>query len=676
MSIQDDNWELDINLGSDSTHNIFKRKGVFNLEPDKELMLACERYQYANQNMYFEDDDTNSSIASGSVISSRFSEVDAALNNLDDFMFEEPPLTRIEEEEVQINQSNLPGVVKRIGLPARYQTAQENDDWNDDIEIPSNGMSLLSTKLQEKEYDDLQLSSLDDDDIGPSVSQRASRVSLLPDDNPSMPISSSNMLHYQHESEEDDMSGLDFPENMNTLSKRLDEIKGGVISETMITTKPTSNLPSRIPISSSLKKSSILSKFQKEDDNDNFFEGLHIKDNAFTTTSSKHSYLPKQSTHQQSRLTLSSSSNNNNNNNKGKTPASFTSRLVRPSPINQNRKTYLDQDLMKNNHSQQQYVPSSRRTTSSNVNAQSPLHHEPDIVTSKRTVYLPRQQQQRQNMGTKNSHLTGVSSFLLRSQDSSPSVKKSVNGYTLIARPKTKTTTSYCSRLDNIDNLNDLRPTNRKPHVSFKDRLKYESTASDPQRPWRQNMHASTTKRQSAIKLIKPNEQNLKKEYNDMKYDESTHCWKGNEASLISFQEKPPIQRHSRLMLMTHKQQKPSKYAAVMGNNMIFNSESQKWVSAFGSDQECNELDEIEDLKEELCQQPKQSLSSNLYRVNNTLEFELSVEIKRQMVFEQEMHENWIQNWPLNPCEPEVMNETGYNVGASKYFLYNQDFKY
>jgi hypothetical protein len=64
-----------------------------------------------------------------------------------------------------------------------------------------------------------------------------------------------------------------------------------------------------------------------------------------------------------------------------------------------------------------------------------------------------------------------------------------------------------------------------------------------------------------------------------MTYDDATYSWKGNEKSLIDFPEKPA---HRRPMLIMNKQQKyaPSRYAAVVGSSMIFNTESQKWVSA------------------------------------------------------------------------------------------------
>jgi hypothetical protein len=133
-----------------------------------------------------------------------------------------------------------------------------------------------------------------------------------------------------------------------------------------------------------------------------------------------------------------------------------------------------------------------------------------------------------------------------------------------------------------------------------------------------------------------------------MRYDEKTYQWKGNETSLTAFQPK----RTSRLMLMSHKQHQPSKYAAMMGNNMIFKPDLQKWVSATGS--ECNELDAIDDLEET----PRKTRKEYIF----------SKEVKRQMILEQQDHETYMLHWPLDKNEP-LLTTSGQKVGASKYFL-------
>lgn len=439
MSIQEDDWELDINLGSDSTHNIFQRKGVYSFEPDKELVLACERYQYPTQSTYFDDDDTNSSIASSSIVSSRYSELDTALNNLDDFMYDDPPAIEIP----QINRQDLPGVVKRVGLPARYRQVLNNDDWNDDIEMPNNGVSLNPTK---RTFDNDQHITLfdddvhSDDDIGPSVSQRGS-------------CSRQSLFSYEPEEDEDDMTGIDFPDNMALLPKRLDEKKKQVPEPTTIV-KPT-----RIPTAASTHKSKILATIPRESDDDDFLDGLNIKEDKAFTISTPASKLPMQ---QQRSTPLP----------KGKTTATnFVSRLARPTPLNQYKKTAADQLIHITSTSASKKTSTPRRFL---AGTQASFHREAETTAKRSTCSTTVKRTQR----TKNTPSLSKTIDL-------PSEKKSANGYTLIARPKTKVATGYyCSRLDNIDNLVDLRPRRIHRHPKCENKV-------DPVRPWCKNMQVS-----------------------------------------------------------------------------------------------------------------------------------------------------------------------------------------
>lgn len=138
-----------------------------------------------------------------------------------------------------------------------------------------------------------------------------------------------------------------------------------------------------------------------------------------------------------------------------------------------------------------------------------------------------------------------------------------------------------------------------------------------------------------------------------MTYDDSNHCWRGNETSLAEFQEKPV---HRRPMLIMNRQQKnaPSRYAAVVGSSMIFNTDSQKWISANGQGEECNELDTIEDLKDEFLDSPSKNNTASQSRPDRSQQideklrdFKLTVASKRRMMFEQEQHESWMENWPM-----------------------------
>ncbi|RCH80462.1 hypothetical protein CU097_001481, partial [Rhizopus azygosporus] len=201
--------------------------------------------------------------------------------------------------------------------------------------------------------------------------------------------------------------------------------------------------------------------------------------------------------------------------------------------------------------------------------------------------------------------------------------KRSANGVLLLSKPKSSKAYGYCFQLDELDNLNTLK--SKKKYVLPAKHPKGENEM-DPERPWRKNMIKTN---QSKIKLIKLNDQDIKKECNGMTFDEKSQSWQGNEKALLAFQDKAGVRRP---MLISNRQQ-TSKYTSVIVNNMIFDTEKLQWVSAFGPEAEHNELDEIEDLKED-----------TVYRVGkkNNQEFKLSVETKREMMFDQERHETYL----------------------------------
>ncbi|KAI9334452.1 hypothetical protein BD770DRAFT_432269 [Pilaira anomala] len=652
-SHQEDDWELDINLGLRLKNTLFQRRGVYSMEPDKELDLACERYKYPYQHYYSDDDDTNSSVTSGSILSEadKYSELDASLNDLDDFMYDEPPPPLnpkiIRTSALNYDFSGFPGVVQKLSTASRPQV-QDNDDWNDDIDIPTKG--ILSLNHTEKIYDQ-QLSSLDDDDDN--------------NDNESIPATTNKSIgsssraggrlskfHYavEKDEDEDDMSGLDFPDNMGVLPKRLDEKK----KYNPTTTSSSSSIPVKklpVPVTKPAIKSKYLSF--KETDDDDFCDGLLIKEKAFSSLKSS---ATSRSTQVGQRI-------------KPKEPAQFVSRLARPSPLLSNSSKQSDHAIALSKKTQIPIKPKAPPTTPSTTTTTSrhtflsgtkaSRQREADIAANRSRV--------KSMIASPPSSLTLKKSLQKTSygQESNQTERKSAVGYTLIAKPKTKKTTNYCSRLDNIDNLNDLPsklPSYRKyvfqqpqPKIQHSTTSKVERKTVDPDRPWRRNMQTTSggaSNISSRVKLIQPNEQTLKKEYNDMRYDDSTHCWKGNETSLIDFQDKPTFRRP---MLIMNKQQKnaPSRYAAVVGSSMIFNPELQKWVSANGVNSEHNELDTIEDLKEELLCSPATSCSRNVHRSanfsssNKLREFEFSIERKRQIMAEQEEHERFMENWPI-----------------------------
>lgn len=479
-SHQEDDWELDINLGLRLKNTLFQRRGVYSMEPDKELDLACERYKYPYQHYYSDDDDTNSSVTSGSILSEadKYSELDASLNDLDDFMYDEPPPLNpkiIRTSALNYDFSGFPGVVQKLSTASRPQV-QDNDDWNDDIDIPTKG--ILSLNHTEKIYDQ-QLSSLDDDNDDDDESIPATT-------NKSIGSSSSNAgsrlskFHYavEKDEDEDDMSGLDFPDNMGVLPKRLDEKKKYNPATSSI---PVKKLP--VPVTTTTKPA-IKSKYLsfKETEDDDFCDGLLIKEKAFSSLKSS---TTSRSTQPGQRI-------------KPKDPAQFVSRLARPSPLLSNSSKQSDHAIALSKKTQIPIKPkaptpsTSRHTFLSGTKAS--RQREADIAASRSRV---------KSMITSPPSLTLKKSLQKTSygHESNQTERKSAVGYTLIAKPKTKKTTNYCSRLDNIDNLNDLPsklPSYRKyvfqqpqPKTQHSNTTKVERKTVDPDRPWRRNMQVS-----------------------------------------------------------------------------------------------------------------------------------------------------------------------------------------
>lgn len=480
---QEDDWELDINFGARSISrqhgHIFRKNGVYPTEPEKELTLAYERYKYPHQHMYLEDDDTNSSVTSGSVMSSKFSEFDMALNDLDDFMFDEPPSSRRSSTllwtpmTMDSDVGSLPGVVKKITVPPNYQEVQDSEDWTDDLDIPIKGITSL--KSAPKCYEE-QLASLDElQDFGELDSvykkthktptptnnltiHQETKINTTNSTSYSSTSRSRNFLRYEPEQDDDDMTGLDFPDNMAILPKRLDEKK-----KFPHNTSPTVQQPSkikattRIPVSSAMKsRSRFLSSVEREKDDDDFCVGLNIKEKAFTINSV--SPAPRNMPAKSSALPLSTKTNILQQSRiKGKESTSFNSRLARPSPL-------LNSGSKQSNHALSLAKRTNTPQLTSNNKQKTSVTPRPTQPSSRIVTRQPRanvvEPGARNNNNSQyltiNKSLTSKSS-ISRMSDHQPAEKRSATGYTLIARPKNKVT-SYCSRLDNIDNLNDLRP--------------------------------------------------------------------------------------------------------------------------------------------------------------------------------------------------------------------------
>ncbi|KAG1459134.1 hypothetical protein G6F46_006338 [Rhizopus delemar] len=510
--IHEDNWEVDINF---SDTKVFQRKGVYAMESDKELSLACERYQFRTHSPqeYLEDDEseTSSSILS----TSNYSEVtshNTLIRGLDGFMYAGQ------------------GTIQRLG---NSKQVHAYDDWDQDIEITP---SKFKQQPKKNLYD-----------------------FQMPIEPPSLELPSPNANVYFCEPEYDndnDFDGLEFPQDMTLLSKKLDEKKKGI--------EVYNNPVQQQQTMEKQKPNHILASIQREKEEDDFCEGLNIKE--FNIEKQKKSINTKQQ----------------------------RSRLPQPKPI-------------RTQQQQQQPKPPMQRLYRFTL----------DTVASRRRAEEIRAQSQKSLKPDNKQKSDNKSSSL---------EKKGANGMTLISKPKKEKLYGHCSQLDELDNLNTLK--GKKKYVLSTKHTKGENK-TDSQRPWRTNMAKAHKK--STVKLIKPNNLNIKKEFNGMKFDENSQSWKGNENALLAFQEKTSIRRP----LLINSRQPISKYTSAIVNNMIYDAENFRWVSIFGPEAEHNELDAIEDLKDN-------TVCKKDYR-----EFKLTVEVKREMMLEQERYESWIQHWPL-----------------------------
>ncbi|KAI8997878.1 hypothetical protein BDB01DRAFT_902188 [Pilobolus umbonatus] len=440
--------------------------------------------------------------------------------------------------------------------------------------------------------------------------QHEYEAQITVDEEEVQPVNTDIRRQYEHEEEDDSMGGLEFPVNMALLSKRLEKRK----------------MPEKSP--PPIHRSQIPSHIKRETDDDDFLEGLNFQAEALFNTPTQNSKQKKAVRSRVPRLAIHHNENRQPNQpqqsiKKQQSIPDLSRHRFKHGTIASRQREAVTAAIRTNPIHQQNQLPSRLKVAS-------------NIPTPKRAT--PK-------------------------QDASSLMKRSANGITLIARPKTKV--SYgLSKLDNLDNLNDLshRPNKYTPSAHPKG-----NSTTDPDRPWRSNM----TRRKPT--LISPNEQNLKNEYNDMKYDSNTHSWKGNEKSFVGFQAKTTT--HRRPFLITNMQRNvTSKYATFEGNNMIFNSTLMRWEPRDGV-VEPSELDLIDDLVEDnppsvYPNSNQQTMHPHVSAVRDRMaEFRLSVEMKRQMIFEQESHEEWMQYWPLQREEPMIETSSGHKVGASKYRL-------
>lgn len=395
-----DDWERDMNFTIRSTNNRMLKKTRYTMSFEKELPMVSDKYKHSYHHSYFDDDDANSSVTSGSVLSEsgKFSEIDCSLIDLDDFMYTEPP------PNINYDFSGYPGLVKQIVTSKESKQNQDCNDWSDDIDISKNEISCLNRSNK------IYASHLNTDQFMSPVVKPSKSVNTLSRPKP----------RYVPEIEEDhDMSGLDFPDNLDHLSSLIQKKKSSHLLPSSST-----NLSTRIP-KSKASESKLFSLAKRENDDDDFSEGLVIQDKAFTMTPSAKTPQPSKST-------------------KVKESGIFVSRLARPSPAPRSSEQYANKQPLKTK-SKQQVMLSSRENEVNNAHYKNKTIPNPSLtLTMKRSLIKP------------------TTTF----------ERKSATGYTLIARPKGKNNTiKYCTKLDNIDNLNDL-PS--KKNYMFNSSLKQE----------------------------------------------------------------------------------------------------------------------------------------------------------------------------------------------------------
>lgn len=380
-----EDWERDMN---------FTIRGDAKYQRKAGKVMIPDRYRNSYLQMYLDDDtddDTNSSMTSGTTVSSRSvsSIMGICLAGLDNFMYDQPPPSvQKSPHAINLDFSDYPGIVQQILPTTRLQQDQESD-WNDDIVIPDH-VSLSISSVSTNLYDELI-----EDDEEPLMATKPPEGVTFPATVPSKP-----RFTYEREvDDDDDMSGLQFPDDLAHLSSLIEQ------------RKDSKEIPStRIP---NQKVSLALANIERERDDDDFFKDLEIENKTFI------SKLPQP---------LSSSSSSNmikqpTKTIKSKAPTNFISRLARPTPTQHKTSTQLSALEQRNKLLQPKNPVFSRPITTNQRETNGPL-------TLNHAKFRP-----------SNPVMTE---------------RKSPAGFTLIARPKTKAPPKYCTRLDNMDNLNVL----------------------------------------------------------------------------------------------------------------------------------------------------------------------------------------------------------------------------
>ncbi|KAF7725828.1 hypothetical protein EC973_009252 [Apophysomyces ossiformis] len=191
-----------------------------------------------------------------------------------------------------------------------------------------------------------------------------------------------------------------------------------------------------------------------------------------------------------------------------------------------------------------------------------------------------------------------------------PSARRGFNGTVLMERPFTRVAYGNGSELDDLDDLSD----------------------------WREAQGQRTTR----------------PEYNKMKYDEANCVWRGNENSILSFDQdtaKQRVPRQPALIRPKQNIQQASKYNIAMVNNMKFDQATMRWENTL-VDTDDDPLASISDLEDDDHPRYPAYFSSGGHTTKGIFghgnEFEISQAIQRQMSEEENEHQEYMKYWPLD----------------------------
>ncbi|KAI8092581.1 uncharacterized protein BX664DRAFT_357110 [Halteromyces radiatus] len=647
---EDETWDdLDIKDNSFLYHT---SRGIYSYYPDKDLARACQRLLSPSIS---DDDDTVSTTTS--IFSDKFS-VDEQDLSFSDFQHSPEPSSStssyvglpIPQQQAstihsvssrQPNNNNKlsellkgydgPGTITRLGHPGgRVHT--DNGDWTEDLDLPTalklpsanspsknsneSTRNQATSSLDDDGDDDPFADLLDDTDNNESTGQTTTGKKSVRFDDRSLATtnksSSSTSLYQPAWKEEEDDEGfddIDIPKNIGSLT-----IKSQHNQPTINTMGSNSNTSKKkptlmTPLPSAIQKHLI--QF-KEKDEDDFMNGLDIKDGDIfkTITSSKkekqtiESKLPRPKQYQHKLPPSSFNSSCSSSSPASNKKVAYENRLNRLTAP-----TYASRQRGTNNTS----TPTTPTTSSSTLRSRQSnthLHHD-YTATSTKTPTTPRPTFSRRPYSTNNN-----SSNTNKKSKGTVTFLRSGDGSTLITRPRSAHRIIYGngSELDHLDDLADWKrpsftsrittaPSTGGKRSAFLDQP--VNKKPEPSKPWRCNM----SKRK--MTLIKPNERNVAKEINDMKYDEREKRWQGNEQAIQSF-DAPAKRRPALVKSMTQSRTAKSTMAMVVGN-MTFDHQRMTWTTRNSADEE-NVLAHIADLTDniEQQQQKRPSLTTSI----------------------------------------------------------------